>query len=62
MADMCRIKQYFSELGCRVTAPTQTEQTKWKLTKAESANHFIAKLRLPLVFPKIGGPRKPRRG
>lgn len=50
-----RIKQYFAELGCKLTAPTQTELTNTKLTKAEGINHFIAKLKLPLTFPKVGG-------
>ena len=50
-----RIKQYFAELGCKLTAPTQTDLTNMKLTKAESVNHFIAKLKLPLTFPKVGG-------
>ncbi|KAL6160092.1 DNA-directed RNA polymerase I subunit rpa49 [Exserohilum turcicum] len=49
------IKQYFAELGCKLTAPTQTDLTNMKLTKAESVNHFIAKLKLPLTFPKVGG-------
>ncbi|CBY01018.1 similar to DNA-directed RNA polymerase I 49 kDa polypeptide [Plenodomus lingam JN3] len=56
------IKQYFLELGCKLSAPTQTDMAKWKLTKAESANHFIAKLKLPLRFPKVGGARQKRRG
>jgi DNA-directed RNA polymerase I subunit RPA49 len=55
------IKQYFSELGCKIAAPTQTDLTNMKLTKAESANHFIAKLKLPLVFPKVGGARAKKR-
>ncbi|KAF1947006.1 RNA polymerase I associated factor, A49-like protein [Clathrospora elynae] len=55
------IKQYFAELGCKLAAPTQTDLAKLKLTKAEAANHFIAKLRLPLSFPKVGGARAPKR-
>lgn len=50
-----RIKQYFAELGCKLTPPTQTDLTNLKLTKAESINHFVAKLKLPLTFPKLGG-------
>ncbi|OCK78833.1 DNA-directed RNA polymeras-like protein I 49 kDa polypeptide [Lepidopterella palustris CBS 459.81] len=46
------IKQYFSELGCKINPPTETERSKLKITKAESINHQIAKLRLPLNFPK----------
>ncbi|KAJ5021349.1 RNA polymerase I associated factor, A49-like protein [Bipolaris maydis] len=49
------IKQYFAELGCKLTPPTQTDLTNLKLTKAESINHFVAKLKLPLTFPKLGG-------
>ncbi|KAF2854383.1 DNA-directed RNA polymeras-like protein I 49 kDa polypeptide [Plenodomus tracheiphilus IPT5] len=56
------IKQYFMELGCKLSAPTQTDMAKRKLTKAESANHFIAKLKLPLSFPRVGGARQKRRG
>ncbi|RAR14300.1 RNA polymerase I associated factor, A49-like protein [Stemphylium lycopersici] len=55
------IKQYFAELGCKLAAPTQTDLTNMKLTKAESANHFIAKLKLPLTFPKVGGARPKKR-
>ena len=50
------------ELGCKVGAPTETERAKMKISKAETTNHFIAKLRLPLNFPKIktGPARKGR--
>jgi DNA-directed RNA polymerase I subunit RPA49 len=56
-----RIKQYFAELGCKLNPPTQAELTRMKLTRAESTNHTIAKLKLPLSFPKIGGARAKRR-
>ncbi|KAI4945812.1 hypothetical protein J4E91_007726 [Alternaria rosae] len=55
------IKQYFAELGCKLNAPTQADLARMKLTKAETANHFIAKLKLPLTFPKVGGARAKRR-
>ncbi|KAF2999273.1 DNA-directed RNA polymerase I subunit rpa49 [Curvularia kusanoi] len=55
------IKQYFHELGCRVGPPTQTDMTKFKLTKAEAANHNVAKLRLPLTFPRVNIPTKKKR-
>lgn len=48
-----RIKQYFSELGCRVDPPSEAERVKLKLTKAEAASHWLAKLKLPLKFPKL---------
>lgn len=41
--------------------PTQTDMTKFKLTKAESNNHHIAKLRLPLAFPRVNIPMKKKR-
>jgi DNA-directed RNA polymerase I subunit RPA49 len=44
-----------------VTAPTAADLAKWKLSKAEANNHHIAKLKLPLRFPRIGGPRKGRK-
>ena len=56
-----RIKQYFAEVGCRVGPPTETDQMKLKITKAEGKSHFMAKLRLPLQFPKVRtGPSKRR--
>ncbi|PVI07573.1 DNA-directed RNA polymeras-like protein I 49 kDa polypeptide [Periconia macrospinosa] len=55
------IRQYFHELGCKVVAPTETDRTKLKLTKAESANHWVARLKLPLQFPRVKtGPSKKR--
>ncbi|KAF2446126.1 DNA-directed RNA polymeras-like protein I 49 kDa polypeptide [Karstenula rhodostoma CBS 690.94] len=56
-----QIKQYFSELGCRLNVPTEGDRTKLKITKAESNSHTIAKLRLPLRFPTLRrGPPKRR--
>lgn len=55
------MKKYFLELGCKITAPTQTDMAKWKLSKAEIANHNIAKLKLPLKFPTVGGPRQAKK-
>ncbi|KAH8733215.1 DNA-directed RNA polymerase-like protein I 49 kDa polypeptide [Phaeosphaeriaceae sp. PMI808] len=59
--DNKEIQGYFAELGCRVKPPTQGDMTKWKLNKAEVKNHSIAKLKLPLQFPRVGGPRKSRK-
>ncbi|KAF2012469.1 RNA polymerase I associated factor, A49-like protein [Aaosphaeria arxii CBS 175.79] len=57
------IKAYFQEIGCKVNPPTQTEQQKLKISKAEGINHSIAKLRIPLSFPRIskGRSNQPRR-
>ncbi|KAJ4353864.1 DNA-directed RNA polymerase I subunit rpa49 [Didymosphaeria variabile] len=48
-----QIRQYFSELGCRLNVPTEADRNKLKITKAESNSHTIAKLRLPLKFPQL---------
>ncbi|KAF2261086.1 DNA-directed RNA polymeras-like protein I 49 kDa polypeptide [Lojkania enalia] len=47
------IKQYFYELGCKVAPPTEAERAGLKISKAEAVNHTIAKLKLPLQFPKM---------
>jgi DNA-directed RNA polymerase I subunit RPA49 len=58
----CRIKQYFHEIGCKITVPTEAERNKMKISKAEATNHNIAKLRLPLNFPRVkAGPKGKRR-
>lgn len=55
-----RMSQYFMELGCRVANPTEREQTEFKMpNKAVAAQRRIAKLKLPLDFPKTRLP--PRR-
>lgn len=58
-----QVQKYFQELGCIVALPTENEREKLKITKAERANHRHARLRLPLVFPKVRVPmaRKKRR-
>ncbi len=50
------IQKYFLELGCAVAPPTETEMVKLKIIKTEKVGHRIAKLRLPLVFPKMRVP------
>lgn len=47
-----RIGQYYHELGCKVTNPTEKEREAGKYTKAEAVNHKTAKLKIPLDFPK----------
>ena len=55
------ILQYFRELGCRVDKPREAEFAKWGIKggKAEAASKRVARLRIPLQFPKMsrGGPR-----
>ncbi|KAL8685107.1 MAG: hypothetical protein Q9224_005962, partial [Gallowayella concinna] len=47
------VRKYFKEIGCRVVAPTDAERMRWGFGKAEVASHQVAKLRLPLEFPKM---------
>lgn len=49
------ITQYFRELGCRIDKPRETEFAKWGIKggKVEAASRRIARLRLPLQFPKV---------
>ncbi|KAL2036944.1 hypothetical protein N7G274_010369 [Stereocaulon virgatum] len=47
------LSKYYLELGCGVALPTETERTALGIAKAEAASHRIARLRLPLVFPKM---------
>ncbi|KAL8737605.1 MAG: hypothetical protein Q9181_001506 [Wetmoreana brouardii] len=47
------IRKYFREIGARVVSPTEVERARLKIGKAEAAAHQLAKLRLPLDFPKM---------
>ncbi|KAL8894320.1 MAG: hypothetical protein Q9192_004418 [Flavoplaca navasiana] len=55
------MRKYFKETGCRVAAPTEKERAKWGLAKAEATSHQVAKLRLPLEFPKMRVVQQPKR-
>ncbi|KAB2576994.1 DNA-directed RNA polymerase [Lasiodiplodia theobromae] len=50
--DNKQVGQYYHELGCKVTNPTEKEREAGKYTKAEAVNHKTAKLKIPLDFPK----------
>ncbi|EYE93436.1 DNA-directed RNA polymerase I subunit RPA49 [Aspergillus ruber CBS 135680] len=55
------ITQYFRELGCRVDKPRETEFAKWGIKggKAEAAARRVARLKVPVEFPKVSrGGRK----
>ncbi|KAL4788034.1 A49-like RNA polymerase I associated factor-domain-containing protein [Aspergillus varians] len=61
--DNAEITQYFRELGCRVDKPRETEFAKWGIRggKAEAATRRVARLRIPVEFPKVsraGGKRR----
>ncbi|KAK1140250.1 DNA-directed RNA polymerase I subunit rpa49 [Aspergillus melleus] len=56
------ILQYFRELGCRIDKPRESEFAKWnvKAGKAEASSRKIARLRVPVEFPRVsrGGGRR----
>jgi DNA-directed RNA polymerase I subunit RPA49 len=52
------LMQYFRELGCKVAPPTEKEREQRKLKKVEASMVKIAKLKLPLDFPKVRSGRK----
>ena len=49
------LAKYYQELGCAVTIPNKAEQTKMKISSAEAKGRRMAKLKLPLKFPKPRG-------
>ncbi|PYH89533.1 hypothetical protein BO71DRAFT_389488 [Aspergillus ellipticus CBS 707.79] len=54
------VLQFFRELGCRVDKPKDSEFAKWNISgKAEAASKRIARLKIPVEFPKVsrGGRR-----
>ncbi|EQL30756.1 hypothetical protein BDFG_06790 [Blastomyces dermatitidis ATCC 26199] len=54
------IQQYFRELGCKVEKPRESEFAKWGVrSKVEAGARRIARLRVPVEFPKVsrGGRR-----
>ncbi|KAL2865676.1 DNA-directed RNA polymerase I subunit RPA49 [Aspergillus lucknowensis] len=61
--DNTAVIQYFRELGCRVDKPRETEFQKWGIMggKSEAATRRVARLRIPVEFPKVsrgGGARR----
>ncbi|KAF2811577.1 uncharacterized protein BDZ99DRAFT_461604 [Mytilinidion resinicola] len=51
----------FKEIGARDSTPTDTERERYRIkSKAEAVAHRMAKLRIPLVFPKqrVMGPKR----
>ena len=52
------MNQYFKELGCKVGPPTEAEMQRFKIKKAEASVRRVAKLKLPLDFPKARAGRK----
>lgn len=59
--DSNSIQQYFRELGCRIDRPRETEFKKWNIKggRAEAHARRVARLKIPLEFPKVSrGGRK----
>lgn len=59
--DANTVQQYFRELGCRIDKPRETEFKKWNIKggKAEAQARRVARLRIPVEFPKVSrGGRK----
>jgi DNA-directed RNA polymerase I subunit RPA49 len=55
------VYQYFRELGCRIDRPRESEYSKWNIKggKAEAHARRVARLRVPVEFPKVSrGGRK----
>ncbi|KAK5166075.1 DNA-directed RNA polymerase I subunit rpa49 [Saxophila tyrrhenica] len=50
--DAKEMAQYFRELGCRIAAPTEGERERWGIKKGQERSVKVAKLKLPLDFPK----------
>lgn len=53
--DAPTVQQYFRELGCRIDRPREAEFAKWDIKggRAEAHARRIARLRIPLEFPRI---------
>ncbi|KAF2841505.1 RNA polymerase I associated factor, A49-like protein [Patellaria atrata CBS 101060] len=47
-----KMSQYYHEIGCKVNPLTEKERTARGLSKAEANVRKVAKLKLPLSFPK----------
>ncbi|PGH15788.1 hypothetical protein AJ79_02168 [Helicocarpus griseus UAMH5409] len=58
--DYMTVQQYFRELGCKVEKPRESEFAKWGVkSKVEAGARRIARLRVPVEFPKVSrGGRK----
>lgn len=51
--DLKELSQYFMELGARIHKITESERTRRNMTKAQAAATRMAKLKIPLEFPKV---------
>ncbi|PIA91601.1 DNA-directed RNA polymerase I subunit rpa49 [Cercospora beticola] len=51
--DMKELTSYFNELGAKVKKPSEAERVRMGMTKAQAAATRIARLVVPLEFPKV---------
>jgi DNA-directed RNA polymerase I subunit RPA49 len=56
------MSQYFKEIGAKISALPEARRKELGLDKATATQRKIAKLNLPLEFPKVPFARGPRRG
>ncbi|KAI9679058.1 MAG: DNA-directed RNA polymerase I subunit rpa49 [Trizodia sp. TS-e1964] len=49
---LTEMSKYFAEIGCKVVAISDAEKSRRHMTKAEALAHRMARLKLPLEFPK----------
>ena len=60
--DSVAVSKYYAELGCVVSSPTKPEQAALRITKSEASGHRIARLLIPLSFPKMRVPMSKKKG
>ncbi|KAK3673673.1 DNA-directed RNA polymerase I subunit rpa49 [Recurvomyces mirabilis] len=53
-----QLAQYFVELGAKVSAPSEKDREAFGMSKAQASVSRVARLRLPLEFPKVRSGRR----
>ncbi|KAI5364894.1 Putative RNA polymerase I associated factor, A49 [Septoria linicola] len=56
--DLKELSHYFMELGARVKKPTESERNRMGMNKAQAQATRIARLMIPLEFPKVRNVRR----
>ena len=51
--EMRDVRKYFKEIGCVVGPPSEGEMKRMRVGKRQGKGRVVARLRLPLVFPKM---------
>jgi DNA-directed RNA polymerase I subunit RPA49 len=52
-----KTQQYFRELGCRISAPNEKDRSRFGIDAKAAAVRKVAKLEIPLQFPKLARQR-----